>query len=144
VARRLLDGAEPEIWAAIIDKAKEGDPTAMRLCAERCEPARRRSKVIVCPQIEELLVEGADFEAITRTLLRLAVAGEIDANDADQLLGLIETSRRLAAKTTDLSTTLDGDPAAALRELADQLGFVVAPKVNGAQAPANGNGSAVG
>jgi hypothetical protein len=138
----MLDGAEPEIWAVIIAKAKEGDPTAMKLCAERCEPSRRRSKMVVCPQVEEMLNAGADYEVITRAILLMVAGGEIDADDADQLLGLIEISRRLAAKTSDLQSSLEDDPAALLRELADQLGLAVTPKTNGgAQVPDNGSGN---
>ena len=116
--RQLLDKRSDEIWEAIIDKAViDKDPAAMRIVAERCEPPRRRSQLVVLPEVQQMLDEGADYDAITRALLRSVSAGQIDADDADQMLGMIESARKRAPVTAlDVIDSWSG-----VSELADAI-----------------------
>jgi hypothetical protein len=142
-ARRLLDSRAPELIQKAIDMALvDHDSAALKICIDRIMPVRRRSGVIQHPEVEAQLAAGADLEAIGRAVIQVVARGELDPDDGFAVLEMLESQKRLASKPDRPEAAPDGDPAAALRDLADQLGFTVTPKTNGsAQVPVNGSGN---
>jgi hypothetical protein len=68
LAEKLIEDQHDDIMKAVIERAKGGDPTAMRLCVERLVPARKgRPVVFDLPAIERGAVAGV-IEAKRRAI----------------------------------------------------------------------------
>lgn len=83
----LLDGEAEAILRTAIDKAKEGDTTALRLCLERVVPARRdRCIRFAVPPIET----AADAAKAAAALVTGVANGELTPAEAGELGRLID------------------------------------------------------
>lgn len=88
----LLDGQVEALTNAAIQKALDGDTTAMRLCLERIVPARKDSPVsFELPEIST--AEEAAHAA--QSVLTAVSAGEITPLEGASVMGLIEQFRRV-------------------------------------------------
>jgi Family of unknown function (DUF5681) len=111
-ARFKLNAAAPESIDKIIEQAKGGDSVAAKLCLDRILPARRRSPVLANPVVEERLETGADLDDIAASVMRVMLRGELDPDDAADILSMLESRKRLAARAERPEAALQGDPAA--------------------------------
>jgi hypothetical protein len=90
-AEALLDGEAETITRKVIEKAKAGDPTALRLCLERIIPARRDRPVrFELPQIKT----AADTVLASAALVQAGAAGQLTPSDAAELGKLLESYLR--------------------------------------------------
>jgi len=99
----LLDGEAEELTRKVIEKAKEGDITALKLCLDRLAPVRKgrpieidlpdvncasdlaKAGAIVTQQLGEGIISPEEAAAVMGTLdsaLRLFEAGELEARIA--------------------------------------------------------------
>jgi Family of unknown function (DUF5681) len=87
-AEALLEGEAEALTRKLIDKAKEGDISALRLSFDRIYPARRDRVVTVdLPEIASAQDAGKAAAAV----LAACAAGEISIAEARDLVGLIES-----------------------------------------------------
>ncbi|NDB70312.1 MAG: hypothetical protein EB015_20360 [Methylocystaceae bacterium] len=93
LAQALLDADADAIFKALINNAKAGDSTAMRLCAERLLPARRDR-----PLEYQLLPinSGADAAAAMNEILAGVSEGTITPAEGDALARLVESAAKIA------------------------------------------------
>ena len=83
----LLDGEAEAIMRTAIDKAKEGDTTALRLCLERVVPVRRdRCLRFALPAI----ATAADAAQAAAALVTAVANGELTPAEAGELGKLID------------------------------------------------------
>ena len=88
---KLLDDDRDAIVRAVIAAAKNGDPTAMRLCVERLVPLRKgRPVVFDLPAVET----AADVANALGAIAGAMAAGELTADEAGAVAGVIEAKRR--------------------------------------------------
>lgn len=103
-AEQLLDGEAEAIVRRVIEKAKNGDPIALRLCLDRILPPRRNRPVHVeLPELASASDASKAMAAITATVAR----GELTPTEAAELSSVIaayvkaieatEVERRLQA-----------------------------------------------
>jgi hypothetical protein len=91
LAEKLIEDQHDDIMKAVIERAKGGDPTAMRLCVERLIPARKgRPVVFDLPAIET----PADVVSALGTIAAAMAAGELTPDEANAVAGVIELRRR--------------------------------------------------
>jgi hypothetical protein len=105
----LLDGEAEAITRKAIEKAKEGDPTALRMCLDRLLPARKDRPVsFILPSIKN----AADAIAANGALVAAVAAGDITPSEAVELSKLIDAYVKslevgnLAERITNLERTL--------------------------------------
>jgi hypothetical protein len=91
-AEALLDGEAEALTRKVIEKALEGDTTALRLCLERIIPPRRDRPVALDI---EALHGPADALALALKAIELTAAGEITPTDANAIMGVLEGYRRM-------------------------------------------------
>lgn len=95
----LLDGEHEALTRKAIEKALEGDTTALRLCLDRLAPARKDVPVsftlpeIVCP---------ADTVTASNAVLAAMAGGEITPDEAGRVMSLL-TAHRAIVETSDLA-----------------------------------------
>jgi Family of unknown function (DUF5681) len=95
-AEALLEGEAETLTRKLIDKAKEGDISALRFCLERiCPPRRDRLVAVDMPEIASVQDAG---EAATAVLAACA-AGEISTGEAADFMGLVASYIRLLEST---------------------------------------------
>ena len=88
----LLEGQAAELTKTAIDKALEGDMTALRLCMERIAPARKDSPV----QFDVPLVKSAsDAVVAAQAVLGAVAGGQITPLEGTTVMGLIDHYRRV-------------------------------------------------
>jgi hypothetical protein len=87
IAEQLLDGEAQTITRKVIELAKQGDLTALRLCLERIVPPRRERPVnFTLPEINSV-----DHAANAMAAITTAVAnGELTPSEAAELSRVIE------------------------------------------------------
>lgn len=94
----MLEGQQEALTQAAIDKALDGDVTALRLCIDRIAPTRKDAPISFdLPEIET--AENAANAA--RAILRALSDGEVTPLEAASVMGVIEQFRR-TLETTDL------------------------------------------
>jgi hypothetical protein len=86
MAEEMLRGEAEELMRIVIEKAKAGDMTALRLCLERIAPPNRRRAVEV--ELPEMRTMGDATEALGR-LATAAAAGAITPADASEMQKVI-------------------------------------------------------
>ena len=89
--RAAIGEAVPEILAALIERAREGDVQAARLLLERALPA---IKPVELP--EAVALRGGTLTEQGQSVLRLLAAGELGPGQAAALLGAIGQLARVA------------------------------------------------
>ena len=99
----LLDGEGETITRKVIEKAKEGDMVAIRLCLERTISAvKSRPIEIDLPPVET----AEDIEAVQGAVIAAMAKGEITPDDASTIANVLEARRR-ALETVELEKRLD-------------------------------------
>ena len=79
---QLLDGEAEAIVRKAVEKAKEGDSIALRLCLERIVPPRRDRPIsFALPTI----MTAADAMKATGALIAAVVSGEVTPSEAAEL-----------------------------------------------------------
>lgn len=92
----LLDGDAEALTRVVIDKAKAGDMTAMRLCMERIAPPRKdRNVSFDIPQFSS----ARDAAQLSGSLIRAVAAGSISPAEAAEVGKLIESYVRTISAT---------------------------------------------
>lgn len=101
--REALAPHAVDIISTVVNLAKAGDPTAMRLCMERMAPPVKEEAVEVSiPKIES----ADDCVKAQAAVLNAAAAGEIMPSEARLMADLIEAQRK-AYETHDLAKRLE-------------------------------------
>ena len=87
---------------AAIDKALEGDVTALRLCLDRIAPARKDAPVSFdLPNIET----AQDAAEAAHAILRAVSEGEVTPLEAASVMAVVEQFRR-TLETTEIEARL--------------------------------------
>jgi Family of unknown function (DUF5681) len=98
----LLDGEAEAITRVAVDKAKEGDATALRLCLERILPPRKDRPVsFSLPQLGTV----TDAPAATAAIVAAVAAADITVSEGSELAKLVDTYVR-AVEASDLDKRL--------------------------------------
>ena len=111
LAEKLIEDQHDDIMKAVIERAKGGDPTAMRLCVERLVPVRKgRPVTFDLPPVKT----AADIAGAVGELARAMAAGELTIDEASSAASVIEMHRR-AIETTEIELRLQRLEEGALR-----------------------------
>ena len=98
----LLDGEAEAITRIAVEKAKEGDATALRLCLERILPPRKDRPVsFSLPQLGTV----TDAPAATSAIVAAVAAADITVSEGSELARLVDTYVR-AVEASDLDKRL--------------------------------------
>jgi hypothetical protein len=98
----LLDGEAVAIARIAIDRAKEGDSVALRLCLERILPARKECAIeFEMPNLSNV----ADAPLVLAAITAAASNGEITISEAGELVRLVDSYVR-AIEATELDRRL--------------------------------------
>ena len=93
-AEALLAGAADALVQVLIDKALQGDMTAMRLCLERVYPLERdRAVPVALPPLEG----ASDVRRATLAVLEAMSQGRITPREAAEFTKVIEAHTRAIA-----------------------------------------------
>jgi hypothetical protein len=96
VAEALLDGEAEAITRKVIEKALEGDATALRLCLERLLPPRRdRPVAFELPAIET----AGDALKASSSILAACADGALSPGEAAEIMDLLSTHLRTVEVT---------------------------------------------
>ena len=99
----LLDGEAEAITRKAIEKVKDGDMAAIRLCLERILPAvRSRPIEIDLPPVGT----AEDVMAAHGAVIAAMAKGEITPDDASTVAGVLEARRR-AIETVELEKRIE-------------------------------------
>lgn len=87
----LMEADAEAITRKCIEKAKEGDMAAIRLCMDRLYPPRKDSPVsFELPPMET----AADAVQVMGAVLMALASGEVTPSEAQAVAGIVETFRR--------------------------------------------------
>ena len=87
----ILQRDADAIVQAVVDAAKGGDPTAMRLCLDRLMPVRRgRPVALPLPAI----ATAADVDAALSVVIAAMAAGDLSAEEAGSVASVVEMKRK--------------------------------------------------
>ena len=103
LAEALLDGEANAITRKLIEKAIEGDTTALRLCLERLLPPRRGRPVAF--ELPQNIETAADAVRASSAVLRACAAGNLSPSEATEIMGMISSHIRLL-ETTEIEARL--------------------------------------
>ena len=94
----MLEGQQEALTQAVIDKALEGDVTALRLCLDRIAPARKDAPVsFAMPEIET----AEDAAKAARAILKAIAEGDVTPLEAASVMAVVEQFRR-TLETTEI------------------------------------------
>lgn len=94
----MLEGQQEALTQAAIDKALEGDVTALRLCLDRIAPARKDAPVrFDLPEIET----AQDAANAARAILKAVADGDVTPLEAATVMAVVEQFRR-TLETTEI------------------------------------------
>jgi hypothetical protein len=106
----LFEGEADALGRKAIEKAKEGDATALRLCLERILPARKdRPVAFEMPKLET----AADAVKAASAIAQAVAEGELTPSEAGELAKLIDGFTR-AIEVHELEARLTKLEAATL------------------------------
>ena len=92
-AMALLDGEAEALTRKAIEKAKEGDGAALRLCLERIIPARKdRSVSLALPKLET----AADSLRAVGAIIEAVASGELTPGEGGDVVRIVEAFARSA------------------------------------------------
>ncbi len=98
----LLEGQHEKLTQAAIDKALEGDTTALRLCLDRLAPPRKDAPISFdLPPVATV----ADVVGASTAVLTAVAAGEVTPDEAGRVMALL-SAHRLIVETGDLEGRL--------------------------------------
>jgi hypothetical protein len=103
MAEALLDGEADAITRKLIERAKEGDTTALRLCLERVLPPRRGRPVTF--ELPGKIETAADAVHASSLVLTACAAGTLSPGEATEIMGMISSHVRLV-EVTELEARL--------------------------------------
>jgi hypothetical protein len=89
LAEALLNGEAEAIIRKVVDKALEGDSTAMRLALERMLPPQRHRTVTI--DFEGEINTVGDAARASSAVVSACVSGELSSEEATQTIELIKT-----------------------------------------------------
>jgi hypothetical protein len=90
-AEVLLEGQSEAITQKAVDKALEGDTTALRLCLERLVPARKDAPIqFDLPPIND----ASEAAQAAQSVLQAVSEGSISPLEGAAVMGLVESYRR--------------------------------------------------
>jgi hypothetical protein len=98
MAESLLDGEADAITRKLIEKAKEGDTTALRLCLERLLPPRRGRPVAF--KLPTKIETAADAVHASSLVLTACGAGSLSPGEASEIMSLISSHGQLITEKT--------------------------------------------
>ncbi|HCQ59829.1 MAG TPA: hypothetical protein DIU10_18305 [Sulfitobacter sp.] len=94
----MLEGQQEALTQTAIDKALEGDVTALRLCLDRIAPARKDAPVSFdLPEIET----AEDAAKAARAILKAIAEGDVTPLEAATVMAVVEQFRR-TLETTEI------------------------------------------
>ncbi len=94
----MLGGQQEALTQAAIDRALDGDVTALRLCLDRIAPARKDAPVSFdLPGIET----AEDAANAARAILRAVADGDVTPLEAASVMAVVEQFRR-TLETTEI------------------------------------------
>jgi len=98
----MLEGQREALTQAAIDKALEGDVTALRLCLDRIAPVRKDAPVsFELPHIET----AQDAASAARAILRAVADGKVTPTEAATVMVVVEQFRR-TLETTEIEARI--------------------------------------
>lgn len=98
----LLEADANAIAEKCIEKAKEGDMAAIRLCMDRLYPPRKDSPIFFeIPQMET----AADAVRVMASVMAALASGDITPSEAQAVAGIVETFRR-TIETSELEARI--------------------------------------
>ena len=98
----LLEGQYEQLTQTAIDKALEGDTTALRLCLERLAPVRKDSPITLeLPKVQS----AADTVAASAAVLEALGAGDITPSEAGSVTALL-TAHKSIVETGELEARI--------------------------------------
>lgn len=99
----LLDGQTEALTQAAINKALEGDTTAIRLCLERIAPAPKDTAIqFDLPQMQS----AYDASKAAHAVLRAVSDGDLTPSEGAHVMALVETYRK-TLETVDLERRIN-------------------------------------
>lgn len=94
----LLEGEHEKLTRAAIDKALEGDTTALRLCLDRLAPPRRDAPIALdLPAVRS----AGDAVEVSVAVLAAVAAGEVTPDEAGRVMALL-TAHKAIVEAGDL------------------------------------------
>ena len=98
----LMEADAEAITRKCIERAKEGDMAAIRLCMDRLYPPRKDSPVsFELPPMET----AADAMQVMGAILMALASGEVTPSEAQAVAGIVETFRR-TIETSEMEARL--------------------------------------
>ena len=98
----LLEGQHEALTQAAIDKALEGDTTALRLCLDRLAPARKDAPISIdLPPVKT----AADTLAASALVVEALGAGGLTPDEAARVIAMLSAHRAII-ETSDLEQRL--------------------------------------
>jgi len=98
----LLEGQHEALTQAAIDKALEGDTTALRLCLDRLAPLRRDAPISFdMPPVRSV----SDAVEASAAVLAAVAAGEVTPDEGGRVMALL-TAHRAITETGNLEARL--------------------------------------
>lgn len=99
----LLEGQHEALTQKAVEKALEGDMTAMRLCLDRLAPSRKDAPVsFALPAIRT----AADTVVASSALLDAVAAGDVTPDEAGRVMALLSAHKALV-ETGDLESRIE-------------------------------------
>jgi len=98
-----MDGEAESITRKVINKALQGDTTALRLCLERLLAPRRDRRVVF--QLPIKIETATDAAQASALVIAECAAGNLSPSEATEIAGLISSHVRLL-EVTELETRL--------------------------------------
>jgi hypothetical protein len=90
----LLDDEAADLARIVLDRAREGDPTAMRLCFERIAPAPR-GRAVELDLPEDAATISEEALGAMRATVRALGSGELTPTEAATIAQVIDIQRRV-------------------------------------------------
>ena len=102
-AEKLLDGEAEALTRKAIERAKEGDGVALKMCLDRIIPVRRERPLrITLPTLSS----AVDASAAMATITKAVADGELTAGEASDLSALV-TGFVKALETSELEKRIE-------------------------------------
>ena len=102
-AEKLLDGEAEALTRKAIERAKEGDGVALKMCLDRIIPVRRERPLrITLPTLSS----AVDASAAMATITKAVADGELTAGEASDLSALV-TGFVKALETSELERRIE-------------------------------------
>jgi hypothetical protein len=102
LAEKLMEDDAEDIVRAVVNAAKAGDPTAMRLCVERLVPLRKGRPMAF--ELPSTRTAGELVEAMAE-VVRGTSSGELTVDEAAGFAQVLEAQRKII-ETSDIEERL--------------------------------------